>query len=75
MITVWNRESPKAHRYPVDRALNSAEIDAAIGKQLADRGSIYSLDTGLLEEFKPDLVILRVSVMSAPSPRASSSRL
>jgi iron complex transport system substrate-binding protein len=48
---------PKLTATPIDHALNSAEIDAAIGKQLADTGRIYSLNTGLLEELKPDLVI------------------
>jgi iron complex transport system substrate-binding protein len=48
---------PKLTANPVDHALSSAEIDAAIGKQLARTGSIYSLDTESLEELEPDLVI------------------
>jgi len=37
--------------------LTSAEIDAAIGERLSDAGSIYSLDTRLLEELEPDLIL------------------
>ncbi len=37
--------------------LTSGEIDAAIGERLSDAGSIYSLDTRLLEELEPDLIL------------------
>ncbi len=48
---------PKLTATSIDHALESAEIDAAIGKLLTDTGSIYSLDTELLEELEPDLVL------------------
>ncbi|MDQ3942138.1 MAG: cobalamin-binding protein [Actinomycetota bacterium] len=49
---------PKLTDTPIDqRALTSAEIDAAIGKRLTDTGSIYSLDAELLEELEPDLIL------------------
>jgi iron complex transport system substrate-binding protein len=48
---------PKLTDTPIDHALKSAEIDAAIGKRLTDTGSIYSLDTELLEELEPDLLV------------------
>jgi iron complex transport system substrate-binding protein len=37
--------------------LTSAQIDAAIGERLTEAGSIYSLDTRLLEELEPDLIL------------------
>jgi iron complex transport system substrate-binding protein len=37
--------------------MTSAEIDAAIGAHLTDSGSIYALDTKLLDELAPDLII------------------
>lgn len=37
--------------------MTSAEIDAAIGEHLTGAGSIYSLDTKLLEELEPDLIL------------------
>ncbi len=43
---------------PIDHhSMTSAEIDAAIGEHLIDAGSIYSLDTKLLEELEPDLIL------------------
>lgn len=49
---------PKLTASKVDsKKLTSAEIDAAIGEILTDDGSIYALDTRLLEELAPDLVI------------------
>ncbi len=38
-------------------SMTSAQIDAAIREHLTDTGSIYSLDTKLLEELEPDLVL------------------
>jgi iron complex transport system substrate-binding protein len=37
--------------------MSSAEIDHAVRSQLDGHGSIYDLDTTLLEELKPDLII------------------
>ena len=37
--------------------MSSAEIDHAVRSQLDGHGSIYDLDTKLLEELKPDLII------------------
>lgn len=37
--------------------MTSKEIDHAVRKQLDGHGSIYGLDTMLLEELKPDLII------------------
>ncbi len=37
--------------------MSSAEIDHAVRSQLDGHGSIYDLDTRLLEEIKPDLII------------------
>ena len=49
---------PKLTSTPLDHhTLTSAEIDAAIGKRLTDSGSIYSLDTELLEGLEPDLIL------------------
>ena len=49
---------PKLTSTPIDQhSMNSAEIDAAIGERLTDAGSIYSLDTKLLEELEPDLIL------------------
>ena len=48
---------PKLTSSKVDPGMSSAEIDAAIGDILTDDGSIYALDTSLLEELEPDLVI------------------
>lgn len=49
---------PKLTATSIDpHSMTSAEIDAAIGEHLTDTGSIYSLDTKLLEELKPDLVL------------------
>jgi iron complex transport system substrate-binding protein len=41
----------------IDPHLSSAEIDAAIAGHLTDTGSIYALDSRLLEELAPDLII------------------
>ena len=38
-------------------SMTSAEIDTAIDRILTDEGSIYALDTKLLEDLAPDLVI------------------
>ena len=49
---------PKLTSSLVDQdSMTSGEIDAAIRERLTDAGSIYSLDTKLLEELEPDLVI------------------
>ena len=48
---------PKLTSTPINHSMTSGEIDAAIGKHLTDMGSIYTLDAGLLEELKPDLVL------------------
>ena len=49
---------PKLTATPIDHhSMTSVEIDAAIGECLTDTGSIYSLDTRLLEESEPDLVL------------------
>ena len=49
---------PKLTRPPFDHhAMTSAEIDAAIGRHLQETGSLYGLDTELLEELKPDLIV------------------
>ncbi len=37
--------------------MSSAEINHAVRSQLDGHGSIYDLDTGLLQELKPDLII------------------
>src|SRR5215475_11777423 len=37
--------------------MTSAEIDHAVRRQLDGHGSIYDLNTRLLEELKPDLII------------------
>lgn len=37
--------------------MSSAEIDAAVGRHLTDEDSIYSLDTELLEDLAPDLIV------------------
>src|SRR4051794_22701262 len=37
--------------------MSSKEIDHAVRSQLDGHGSIYDLNTGLLEELKPDLII------------------
>lgn len=51
-------ELPKLTSTPIDHhSMTSAEIDAAIGERLTDEGSIYALDTGLLEELAPDLIV------------------
>ena len=41
----------------IDPHMSSAEIDAAIAGHLTDTGSIYALDSRLLEELAPDLII------------------
>ncbi len=41
----------------LDSTMNSAEIDAAIGRLLTDDESIYALDAKLLEDLRPDLII------------------
>lgn len=49
---------PKLTGTPIDHhAMSSAEIDAAVGEHLIDTDSIYSLDTKLLAELKPDLIL------------------
>jgi iron complex transport system substrate-binding protein len=48
---------PHLTRSKIDRNMTSAEIDAAIGEDLTDSGSIYALDAGLLGELAPDLII------------------
>jgi iron complex transport system substrate-binding protein len=49
---------PKLTGTPIDHhTLTSAEIDNAIRKRLTDTSSIYSLDTELLEELQPDLIL------------------
>jgi len=49
---------PKLTSTPLDyHSMTSAEIDAAIGENLTDTGSIYALDAELLEELEPDLVL------------------
>ena len=49
---------PKLTDTAIDHhTLTSAEIDVAIGERFSDAGSIYSLDTGLLEELEPDLIL------------------
>ena len=37
--------------------MSSAEIDAAVNRNLTDDDSIYALDVGLLEELAPDLIV------------------
>jgi iron complex transport system substrate-binding protein len=37
--------------------MSSAEIDAAVGRNLTDGDSIYGLDAELLEELAPDLIV------------------
>ncbi len=37
--------------------MSSAEIDAAVNRNLTDDDSIYALDTELLEELAPDLIV------------------
>ncbi len=49
---------PKLTRPPLDHhSMTSAEIDAAIGRHLSETGSLYDLDTRLLEGLKPDLIL------------------
>ncbi len=49
---------PKLTATAIDHhKMTSAEIDAAIGEHLTDTGSIYSLDTKLLAELEPDLIL------------------
>ncbi len=49
---------PKLTATAIDHhTMTSAEIDAAIGEHLTDTGSIYSLDTKLLAELEPDLIL------------------
>jgi iron complex transport system substrate-binding protein len=49
---------PKLTSTSVDsQSMTSAEIDAAIGRLVTDGGSIYALDTGLLAELQPDLIL------------------
>src|SRR5437763_11140003 len=38
-------------------SMTSAEIDHAVRSQLDGHGSIYDLDTALLEQLKPDLIL------------------
>ena len=47
---------PKLASSKINGSMNSAEIDAAVGR-LSDGGSLYALDAELLEELDPDLVI------------------
>lgn len=48
---------PTLTRALVDSSMRSAEIDAAIGRLLADTGSVYALDAELLAELSPDLIL------------------
>ena len=48
---------PRLTSTPIGHDMTSAEIDAAIGKHLTDTGSIYALDTQLLRELEPDLIL------------------
>lgn len=48
---------PKLTSSRLDSTMNSAEIDAAIGRLLTDDESIYALDAKLLEDLRPDLII------------------
>jgi iron complex transport system substrate-binding protein len=48
---------PKLTSSKIDNSMTSAEIDAAIGKYLADTRSIYALDVDLLAELSPDLIL------------------
>ena len=47
---------PKLTASKIDSSMNSAQIDAAVGR-LSDEGSIYALDAGLLAELEPDLIV------------------
>ena len=51
------QQLPKLTSSKIDPSMTSAEIDAAIGKHLTDTGSIYALDTQLLTELEPDLIL------------------
>src|SRR5918997_3527618 len=51
------QQLPKLTSSKIDSSMTSAEIDAAIGKHLTDTGSIYALDTQLLTELEPDLIL------------------
>ena len=49
---------PKLTGTSIDQhSMTSAEIDAAVGERLTDSDSLYSLDTNLLEELSPDLIL------------------
>ena len=39
------------------RGMTSGEIDAAVESLMTDKGSLYALDAGLLEELAPDLIL------------------
>jgi iron complex transport system substrate-binding protein len=49
---------PRASRVRFDPAgLTSAEIDAEVRRCMAEHGSVYEVDTELLRELKPDLIL------------------
>ena len=48
---------PKLTSSKIDNSMTSAEIDAAIGRNLTDTGSIYALDADLLAQLSPDLIL------------------
>jgi iron complex transport system substrate-binding protein len=48
---------PKLTSSRIDHEITSAEIDAAIGEHLTDTDSIYALDSKLLDELAPDLIV------------------
>jgi iron complex transport system substrate-binding protein len=51
------RDLPALTSPRLDPTAGSAEIDAAVGRLMTDEGSLYALDTELLERLAPDLVI------------------
>ncbi len=51
------RELPKVTRDVLPSGLSSAEIDAAVKERTMAGESIYELDTGLLLDLRPDLIV------------------
>src|SRR5256885_16633219 len=51
------RELPRVTRDRLPPGLSAGEIDAAVRASVAGEGTIYELDTGLLHELEPDLIV------------------